>query len=158
MPPGVDNDKNENGEWQNDGDADMQGGDAKKKRGKAGFSPMKIKKDGQDEGSDGQEEVEGRAVVGKIGSRVDRFGNAIVKTRLNKPKNAANESPAKRKEKEKEEKKNRHKICFLDKIDKDADLIRVHYVLSYKKYNALNTYDPYDAEDSQNHSHCCTIF
>jgi len=64
----------------------------------------------------------------------------------------------KRKEKEREDKKTRHKISFLDKVNKDNDLIRVHYVLSYKKYNALNTYDPYDAEESSNHSHCCTIF
>lgn len=91
--------------------------------------------------------------------RIDRFGNAIVKTRgKNAAKTVVPDSPSKRKEKEKEEKKLRHKICFIDKFEKDADLIRVHYVLSYKKYNALNTYDPYDAEESSNHSHCCTTF
>ena len=143
----------------------MQGGgplESQKRKSrvaKAGLSPLKIKKDGQGDSGDENEGIDSRPQgVGKAGSRQDRFGNAIVKTRQIKNQNKGNESPQKRKEKEKEDKKNRHKICFLDKIDKDADLIRVHYVLSYKKYNALNTYDPYDAEESSNHSHCCTIF
>ena len=46
----------------------------------------------------------------------------------------------------------------LDKIDKESSLTSTTYVLSYKKYNAMNTFDPYDMEGDQNPSHCCTIF
>ena len=35
----------------------------------------------------------------------------------------------------------KHKITFLDKIDKDNELTRIHHVLSYKKYNSMNTFE-----------------
>ena len=43
-------------------------------------------------------------------------------------------------EKPKDEKKTKHKISFIDKIEK-KELTRTHYVLSYKKYNSMNTFD-----------------
>ena len=46
----------------------------------------------------------------------------------------------------------------MDKVEKGQDLTRIHYVLSYKKYNALNTYDPFEEPDNENSSHCCTTF
>ena len=51
--------------------------------------------------------------------------------------------------KKEKEKKTKFKVTFVDKIDPDADLARVHYVLSYKKYNAMNTYDPFEVEDNE---------
>ena len=47
---------------------------------------------------------------------------------------------------------------FLDKVEKDSELARVHYVQSYKKYNAMNTFDPWDVGEEESSSHCCTIF
>ena len=58
----------------------------------------------------------------------------------------------------KEKDKSKHKVTFVDKIEKDNSLTTVHYVLSYKKYNAMNTFDPFEVEDGNNSSHCCTIF
>ena len=43
--------------------------------------------------------------------------------------------------KKKDDKKTKHKITFLDKIEKDAELTRTHYVLSYKRYNSMNTFE-----------------
>ena len=43
--------------------------------------------------------------------------------------------------KKKEDKKTKHKITFLDKIEKDSELTRTHYVLSYKRYNSMNTFE-----------------
>ena len=40
-------------------------------------------------------------------------------------------------------------MTFIDKIDKEADLARTHYVLSYKKYNAMNTFDPFEVEEGE---------
>lgn len=58
----------------------------------------------------------------------------------------------------KEKDKSKHKVTFIDKVEKDIPLTSVHYVLSYKKYNAMNTFDPFEVEDGNNSSHCCTIF
>ena len=44
-------------------------------------------------------------------------------------------------DKKKDDKKTKHKITFLDKVDKDAELVRTHYVLSYKRYNSMNTFE-----------------
>jgi hypothetical protein len=62
-----------------------------------------------------------------------------------------------RKKKEKEEKKNRHKVSFIDKILPDTELNTLHLVISYKKYNSMNTFDPNSYEEGES-SHCCTIF
>uniref|UniRef100_A0A7S3CWN8 Uncharacterized protein n=1 Tax=Strombidium rassoulzadegani TaxID=1082188 RepID=A0A7S3CWN8_9SPIT len=64
-------------------------------------------------------------------------------------------SPEKKKDKEK---KTKYKVTFIDKIDRDTELARFHYVLSYKKYNAMNTFDPFEAEDNDTQSHCCSTF
>lgn len=100
--------------------------------------------------------------------RFDRQGNPILKAKdvakLLQKTNSENpqmvESPNKSPngKKEKEDKKTKFKVTFLDKIDKDADLARIHYVLSYKKYNAMNTFDPLDPEEREPSSHCCTTF
>ena len=66
------------------------------------------------------------------------------------------DSPAKKDKKD--DKKNKHKVTFIDKMDKDAELTRIHHVQSYKKYNSMNTYDPYYVEEGEGSSHCCTIF
>ena len=58
----------------------------------------------------------------------------------------------------KEKDKSKHKVTFIDKVEKDTPLTSLHYVLSYKKYNAMNTFDPFEVEDGNNASHCCTIF
>ena len=58
----------------------------------------------------------------------------------------------------KDDKRNRFKVTFIDKIDQNEPLVRTHYVLSFKKYNAMNTYDPMDGDQGQNGSHCCTVF
>ena len=60
--------------------------------------------------------------------------------------------------KKEKEKKTKFKVTFVDKVDPDTDLARIHYVLSYKKYNAMNTFDPFEVEDGESQSHCCTIF
>lgn len=52
-------------------------------------------------------------------------------------------------EKKNKDKKTKFKVTFLDKIEKDSELARVHYVLSYKKYNAMNTFDPFEVEDNE---------
>ena len=62
------------------------------------------------------------------------------------------------KKKDREDKKNKFKVTYMDKVGKGQDLTRIHYVLSYKKYNALNTYDPFEEPDNENSSHCCTTF
>ena len=49
------------------------------------------------------------------------------------------ESPTK-----KEKDKTKFKVTFIDKVDKDNSLTNTHYVLSYKKYNAMNTFDPFE--------------
>ena len=89
----------------------------------------------------------------EVAERVDRYGNPIIK--INR---AELESPTKTKKEKKEEKKKSFKVTFVDKVEKDQPLTRTHYVLSFKKYNAMNTFDPMDTEQSQTSSHCCTIF
>ena len=59
--------------------------------------------------------------------------------------------------KEKSE-KIKHKVSFLDKMDKEGELISTTYVLSYKKYNSMNTFDPAESEPEESGSHCCSIF
>ena len=44
------------------------------------------------------------------------------------------ESPSKKGKKD--DKKKVYKVTFLDKIDKEEDLQRGHYILSQKKYNS----------------------
>ncbi len=46
----------------------------------------------------------------------------------------------------KEKDKSKFKVTFIDKIEKETSLTSTTYVLSYKKYNAMNTFDPYDME------------
>ena len=50
------------------------------------------------------------------------------------------------------------KISFIDKVDPGAQIARHHLVQSYKKFNAMNTFDPIEGDSGQNGSHCCTIF
>ena len=45
------------------------------------------------------------------------------------------------------DKKKMYKVSFIDKVEKDSELHTTHYILSYKKYNALNTYDPFEANE-----------
>lgn len=87
--------------------------------------------------------------------RYDRYNNPIIKE---PPGTKKSHSSGETKQSKKEKDKNKHKITFVDKIDKDADLARVYYVLSYKKYNAMNTFDPFEVEEGESASHCCTIF
>jgi hypothetical protein len=93
--------------------------------------------------------------------RMDRFGNPII-SRATTLKLVALESgkdsPVKKKDKD--DKKTKHKLSFIDKPpnDKDNELTRLHHVQSYKKYNSMNTYDPYYVEEGEGSSHCCTIF
>ena len=63
-----------------------------------------------------------------------------------------------KKKKVKDDKKSKHKLTFLDKIEPGAELTRTHYVLSFKNYNAKNTYDPFEQDETTNSSHCCTTF
>ena len=58
----------------------------------------------------------------------------------------------------KEKDKSKFKVTFIDKVEKDQTLYQTTYVLSYKKYNAMNTFDPYEIDGDSNPSHCCTIF
>ena len=48
--------------------------------------------------------------------------------------------------------KSKHKVTFIDQIDSSKDLCTTHLVLSYKKYNSMNTFDPYEfnENDGQN--------
>ena len=67
-------------------------------------------------------------------SRSDRFGTPILKSSTRTL----------------EEKKSRkHKVTFIDKIDDTKQLNNYHYVLSYKKYNSMNTFDPYDYNENE---------
>ena len=80
-----------------------------------------------------------------ITKRYDRFGNPIVKT----IRPALAESPNRNKKERKEDKKKVYKVSFLDKIDNNSEpLMRIHYVLSFKKFNAMNTFDPMEGEGS----------
>ena len=56
------------------------------------------------------------------------------------------ESPSRKKDK-KDDKKKVYKVTFIDKVDKDKELQTVHYILSQKKYNQMNTYDPFDVNN-----------
>jgi len=82
--------------------------------------------------------------------RLDRYGTPIIKL---DPAQKRQQSPNKKEQKEK-----KFKVSFLDKVEKDSELARVHYVQSYKKYNAMNTFDPWDVGEEESSSHCCTIF
>tara|TARA_B110000285_G_C14902271_1_gene503856 strand:+ start:290 stop:685 length:396 start_codon:yes stop_codon:yes gene_type:complete len=75
--------------------------------------------------------------VASKAQRFDRQGLPIIKI----PRSEM-ESPSKKSKKD--DKKKVYKVTFLDKIDKDQELQRVHYILSQKKYNSMNTYDPFD--------------
>jgi len=44
----------------------------------------------------------------------------------------------------KDKDKTKFKVTFIDKVEKEASLTTTHYVLSYKKYNAMNTFDPFE--------------
>ena len=74
-------------------------------------------------------------------------------------RNKGSYSPDKPKEKKKN--KNKHKVTFVDKLgtSEAKDLVSVVFVLSQKKYNALNTFDgPFDNEPEESESACCTLF
>ena len=91
--------------------------------------------------------------------RMDKFGNPIISRATTLKMQALDngkDSPVKKKDKD--DKKTKHKLSFIDKIDKDSELTRLHHVQSYKKYNSMNTYDPYYVEEGEGSSHCCTIF
>ena len=64
------------------------------------------------------------------GTRVDRKGNPIMKVE------------------DKKLQKTKHKVTFIDQIEK-KELSTTHYVLSYKKYNAMNTFDPYEMTENE---------
>ena len=90
--------------------------------------------------------------------RVDRHGNPIIPRAMNLKLLAMENKDSPAKKDKKDDKKNKHKVTFIDKMDKDAELTRIHHVQSYKKYNSMNTYDPYYVEEGEGSSHCCTIF
>ena len=74
--------------------------------------------------------------------RIDRQGIPIVK--VNRQENY---SPNKKKDK-KEDKKKQFKVTFIDKLENGNEpLARLHYVQSFKKFNAMNTFDPMDSEN-----------
>ena len=52
----------------------------------------------------------------------------------------------------------KHKVSFVDKIEKDREMVSTVYVLSQKKYNSMNTFDPTDSEPEETNDPCCTIF
>ena len=58
------------------------------------------------------------------------------------------DSPS-RKKANKDDKKKAFKVTFIDKVDKDKELSTVHYILSQKKYNSMNTYDPFDVNNQE---------
>ena len=64
-------------------------------------------------------------------------------------------SPSKKKEKQE---KLKHKVTFIDKVDREKEIHSTIFVLSYKKYNSQNTFDPQDSEPEESSSNCCTIF
>ena len=60
---------------------------------------------------------------------MDRFGNPIIPRAATLKLQAlegGKDSPVKKKDKE--DKKTRHKLSFVDKIEKDTELIAVHHV------------------------------
>ena len=62
-------------------------------------------------------------------------------------------------EKKRKKDKSRHKVSYVDKMEKDQELTSVVFVLSQKKYNALNTFDgPFDTEPEENETACCALF
>ena len=68
------------------------------------------------------------------GTRIDRNGTPIIKSTSRTL----------------EEKKSRkHKVTFIDKLDNTKDLHTYHFVLSYKKYNSMNTFDPYEYNEAE---------
>ena len=87
--------------------------------------------------------------------RFDRLGNPIIKVNRALLKD---ETPNKNKRDRKEDKKKTFRVTFLDKVEAGQPLARHHLVQSYKKYNAMNTFDPLDGDNSQSSSHCCSIF
>ena len=53
------------------------------------------------------------------------------------------------------------KVSFIDKLEdlsENQSLTKVHFVLSFKKYNSMNTFDPMETENGASSSHCCTVF
>ena len=79
----------------------------------------------------------------KSGGRLDRFGNVIQKRVVTLSLQKTMPVGEKRKKKD----KNRHKVSFVDKIEHDRELVSTVFVLSQKKYNALNTFDgPFETE------------
>ena len=75
---------------------------------------------------------------------MDRLGNLIIKVE----KSQAGEAGGKNRRDKKEDKKKQYKVTFLDKIENSSEpLTRVHYVLSFKKYNAMNTFDPMEGDN-----------
>ena len=78
------------------------------------------------------------------GTRVDRKGTPILKSTTRTM----------------EEKKTRkHKVTFIDQIDKTQELSTAHYVLSYKKFNSMNTFDQYEYNENDGQSsQCCNIY
>ena len=40
-------------------------------------------------------------------------------------------------------------MTFIDKIDSSKELAEAHFILSYKKYNSMNTFDPYEYNESE---------
>ena len=77
-------------------------------------------------------------------NRFDRFGIPIIKVN----RRELMESPTRNKKERKEDKKKLYKVSFLDKIENPEPLMRTHYVLSFKKFNAMNTFDPTETEGS----------
>ena len=79
----------------------------------------------------------------KSGGRLDRFGNVIQKRSLV----LALQQTMPVGEKKRKKDKNRHKVSYIDKIETDRELVSTVFVLSQKKYNALNTFDgPWETE------------
>ena len=124
----------------------------------------------------GDQAIQDEIVAVQKNQRFDRNGNPIIK-RKDWPqfKQQLAKELSQQKEKEdttgniasndtageghkKKEKKPKFKVTFIDKIDKEAELATVFYMQSYKKYNAMNTFDPFEIEEGEGQSHCCTIF
>ena len=77
--------------------------------------------------------------------RFDRNGQPILKNpkKMGKLK-AISPLPDDGSPTKKDKDKTKFKVTFIDKVEKDQSLTNTQYVLSYKKYNAMNTFDPFE--------------
>ena len=101
-------------------------------------------------------ELKGHAETAKgTAARLDRYGVPIVKPGARTLSKVTTNSGDKLKDKGD---KIKHKVSFVDKVEKEGEMVSTTYVLSYKKYNSMNTFDPAESEPEESGSHCCAIF